>query len=132
MIFDFKNRNVIITGGSRGIGSYTAKLFASAGATVIFTYKSNKAAADNTMAELGAGRHSTYALDVADADAIQGFFSWYNERYDKLDILVNNAAIFTEHKILSTSYKHWQQSWNQTLGANLCGPANMCFLLRKI
>ena len=127
MTFNFENKNVLITGGSRGIGRVTAQLFAASGANVIITYKSNREAAEQTLADLAPGKHSSYQLDVADPVAIKNFFSLYAERYKTLDILVNNAAVFLEHKILATSYDSWQQSWDETLKANLTGPANMCY-----
>jgi 3-oxoacyl-[acyl-carrier protein] reductase len=132
MIFDFRNKNVLITGGSRGIGNVTAKLFAASGANVIITYRSNKLAAEQTLAELGKGNHAIYELDVSNATAIENFYIAFSERYQKLDILVNNAAVFTEHKILETSYDNWQQSWDDTLKANLTGPANMCYFASRL
>ena len=74
MTFDFKDKNVLITGGSRGIGSTAAKLFAAAGANVIITYKSNRQAAEQSLAGLHPGGHSMYQLDVADPGAIKNFF----------------------------------------------------------
>jgi 3-oxoacyl-[acyl-carrier protein] reductase len=132
MNFDFSNKNVLITGGSRGIGRVTAKLFADAGANVIFTYKANSEAAEQTRQELGEGNHQSYQLDLADPAAIKVFFDWYAERYERLDILVNNAAVHLPHKILETDFEHWQESWQQTLHANLMGPANMCFFASKL
>jgi 3-oxoacyl-[acyl-carrier protein] reductase len=132
MTFDFKNKNVLITGGSGGIGSVTATLFAASGANVIITYKNNLTSAEQTIASLKPGRHSQYQLDVADPLAIQDFFSLYSEKYGKLDVLVNNAAIFSEHKILEASYESWQQNWDETLKANLTGPANMCYFASRL
>jgi NAD(P)-dependent dehydrogenase (short-subunit alcohol dehydrogenase family) len=132
MTFNFKDKNVLITGGSRGIGSTTAKLFAASGATVIITYHSNRAAAEETLTELGPGNHSIHQLDVSDAVSTQNFFTSYSERYNSLDVLVNNAAVYQEHKILETTYENWQESWNQTLKANLTGPANMCWFASRI
>jgi len=132
MTFDFKNKTVLITGGSRGIGSVTAKLFAAAGANVAITYKSNRAAAEHVMAELGLGNHSVFQLDIADPVAIQNFFKLFSERYERLDILVNNAAVHLEHKILETDFENWAQCWDSTLKANLVGPANMCYFAAQI
>jgi 3-oxoacyl-[acyl-carrier protein] reductase len=132
MTFDFKNKTVLITGGSRGIGSVTAKLFAASGADVVITYKSDKASAQKTLAELGQGKHSIYQLDLADPLAIQNFFTTFSENYDRLDVLVNNAAVHHEHKILEADYEHWLSSWDSTLKANLTGPANMCYFASKI
>src|SRR4051812_13039792 len=125
MNFDFTTKNVLITGGSRGIGSVTAKLFAAAGANVTFTYNSNAEAAEQTLAELGAGNHNIYKLDLSDPAAIKDFFDWYAQRYDRLDILVNNAAVHLPHHVVDSDFDSWRQCWDDTLRANLMGPANM-------
>lgn len=127
MTFDLKNKNVIITGGTRGIGKAAALLFAASGANLILTYRSNAEAAGQTLKELTGGGHHIYQLDVSDPAAIQTFFSWYAEHFDKLDVLVNNAGVYHEHKILETKFENWQHAWDETLKANLTGPANMCF-----
>ena len=44
-----------------------------------------------------------------------------------LDVLVNNAGIFTAHPPLTTSYEEWQAAWAQTLAVNLVGAANATF-----
>jgi 3-oxoacyl-[acyl-carrier protein] reductase len=131
MNFDFSNKNVLITGGSRGIGSVTAKLFAAAGANVTFTYHSNAEAAEETYKELGPGKHNSYQLDLSNANAISEFFEWYGQNYNSLDILVNNAAVHLPHNVVEDDFEHWQQSWDATLKANLTGPAHMCFFAAK-
>jgi 3-oxoacyl-[acyl-carrier protein] reductase len=131
MTFDFKNKNVLITGGSRGIGKATAKLFAAAGANVIITYKCNREAAEQTITELKPANHKFYQLDVTDPAAIQNFFAAFSKQYEKLDVLVNNAAVYLEHKITEAGYKDWQQNWDQTIMANLTGPANMCYFASR-
>jgi len=132
MTFNFNNKTVLITGGSRGIGAVTAKLFAASGANVIITYNSNQEAAEQTLAGLGPGNHSIYQLNLAEPVAIENFFKLFSARYNRLDILVNNAAVHLEHKILEHDFEHWRQSWEQTLQANLMGPANMCYFAAKL
>jgi len=127
MTFDFKNKNVIITGGTRGIGKATASLFAAAGANLILTYRSDASSAKQTLIGLSGDQHRIYQLDVSDPAAVKTFFSWYTAHYDKLDVLVNNAGVFLEHKILEGDFENWQHAWDETLKANLTGPANMCF-----
>ncbi|RZM26786.1 MAG: SDR family oxidoreductase [Pedobacter sp.] len=132
MTFDFKNKNVIITGGSRGIGRETALLFAGAGANVSITYKSGRAEAEDVLAALGSGKHSIFQLDLADGNSVETFFESYAKQHERLDILVNNAGIFKAHKILDSSYEHWQESWKSTLDTNLTGVANMCYFAARI
>jgi 3-oxoacyl-[acyl-carrier protein] reductase len=132
MTFNFENKNVLITGGSRGIGRVTAQLFAASGANVIITYKTNREAAEQTLADLKPGNHSCYQLDVTDPIATKHIFNLYREKYKTLDVLVNNAAVFLEHKILTADYDSWQKSWDETIKANLTGPANMCYFASRL
>lgn len=132
MKFDFKDKIVLITGGSRGIGAITAKLFADAGAQVIITYNANKDAAEQTLANLGPGNHGMYQLDLADPGSVEILFKSFGEKYNRLDVLVNNAAVHLPHKILETDFAHWQKSWDETLRANLIGPANVCYFASQL
>jgi NAD(P)-dependent dehydrogenase (short-subunit alcohol dehydrogenase family) len=47
--------------------------------------------------------------------------------FGRLDIVVNNAGIFTPHPIDNTDYKQWQLSWHETINTNLIGAANVCY-----
>lgn len=132
MKFDFTNKTVLITGGSRGIGAVTAKLFAAAGAQVVFTYNANRQAAEQTLAALGPGKHAIFQLDLNKPEGVAALFEAFSSRYERLDILVNNAAVHLPHKLLEDSFAHWQSSWTETLAANLLGPANMCYFASKI
>ncbi len=129
MNFNFSGKKVLITGGSRGIGKACALLFAEHGATVIITYRSNIDEATRTLSELGdRNDHRAFQLDVADADAIEELFAELTSIYCRIDIVVNNAAIFTEHKIAEVDYREWQTRWNDTIAANLTGAANVCYM----
>src|SRR5205823_14369985 len=97
MTFDFSNKNILITGGSRGIGKACAVLFARYGANIIITYKSQQLIAQQTIAELNPGNHSAYQLDVDNPAAIEGLYAKLTEEYKHIDVLVNNAGIYLEH-----------------------------------
>ena len=129
MQLDFSNKNVLITGGSRGIGKACAKLFASLNANVIFTYKSNKQAAQNTLDELDKkGSHNTYQLDIREPEDVKSVFNEIISNYGRLDILINNAGVFIEHKMTDVDYLEWQQCWNETILTNLTGVSNLSYL----
>lgn len=128
MFIDFNNKNVIITGGSRGIGRACAKLFAELNANVIITYKSNKQEAERTMAMLGDNQnHHMIRLDITKPNDVQLFFKEVVEKYERIDVLVNNAGVYIEHKINEVSYEQWQQIWNETVTTNLTGVSNLCY-----
>ncbi len=74
-MIDFTGKNVLITGGSRGIGRACAKMFSDLNANVIFTYKSNKDEAQKTLEMLNSKQNNCmYKLDISDAEEIERFF----------------------------------------------------------
>jgi 3-oxoacyl-[acyl-carrier protein] reductase len=80
-------KTALVTGGSRGIGRAIVRRLAGLGATVVFTYRDNGAAADEVAAETGATAVRADQADLASLDAM------FEPVADGLDILVNNAAI---------------------------------------
>lgn len=132
MFIDFANKNVLITGSSRGIGRACAQQFSELQANVIITYKSDQAEAQRTLELLDpAGKHSAYQLDISDPEAIETFFKNVIENYERLDVLVNNAGVFIEHKIAEVSFEEWQEAWNQTISTNLTGISNLCYFAAR-
>jgi NAD(P)-dependent dehydrogenase (short-subunit alcohol dehydrogenase family) len=131
MVLDFKNKAVLITGGSRGIGRACAELLAACGANVGITYKSDKAAAEATLKMLQPGKHTAFQLEAQDPASVENCINNFMKRYGRLDGLINNAGISLEHKILDSSYEEWQESWTETLNVNLIGPANLCFFAAR-
>lgn len=128
MLTDFTNKNVLITGGSRGIGRACAKLFSDLNANVIITYKSNREEAEGTLALLNKiQNHSLYQLDQTKPECIKQLFQQVTQKYEGLNVLVNNAGVFIEHKIDEVSFEEWQQVWSETMATNLTGVSNMCY-----
>ena len=84
---------VVITGGSGGIGSEIARHFAQAGATVVFTYRNAKAAAERLLAQLGGHGHWARQLDVDDSAALNTLASDVKSKHGRCDVLVNCAGI---------------------------------------
>jgi len=89
------NKVAVITGAARGIGSAIAKRFAAEGALVVINYASRKEDAERTMAAIQAkgGVAITFQADMTKASAVEQLFTAANERFGRIDILVNNAAL---------------------------------------
>jgi 3-oxoacyl-[acyl-carrier protein] reductase len=81
-------KTALVTGGSRGIGRAIVQRLARDGATVVFTFKDNKAAADEVTDRLP----GTVAVR-ADQEELTSIAAMFEPVRDGLDILVNNAAI---------------------------------------
>ena len=132
MFTDFTNKNVLITGGSRGIGRACAKLFSDLNANVIITYKSDIEGATHTLELLNnTQNHSLYQLDVSNPEDIRQVFLQVIEKHERLDVLVNNAGVYIEHKIDQVSFEEWQNAWHQTIATNLTGVSNLCYFAAR-
>jgi NAD(P)-dependent dehydrogenase (short-subunit alcohol dehydrogenase family) len=124
---DFKNKVVLITGASRGIGRACARAFADHRAHVAVNYHANRQAAEETLNILTGGPHELFCCDVSDPDRAQPLIQDVIKRFGRLDVLVNNAGIFTSQPILQTDYDQWLQDWQRILDTNLLGPANLMY-----
>ena len=89
------NPVVLITGGGRGIGAATAKLFAKHGYDVCINYKSDQASAEQVADKLKAYGVNAYSLqaDIADEQQVLALFAKLDAQVSRLDVLVNNAAM---------------------------------------
>ncbi|HMQ70361.1 MAG TPA: 3-oxoacyl-[acyl-carrier-protein] reductase [Ignavibacteria bacterium] len=113
---DFKDKIVLITGGSRGIGKAIAESFAESGATVIVTYKN---AIDDEYFKSINIRH--YKCDVADGKSVQEMVDAIIKEHTKIDVLVNNAGITKDGLLMRMS----EEDWEAVIDTNLKGVFNM-------
>jgi|SaaInlStandDraft_1057018.scaffolds.fasta_scaffold13521_4 3-oxoacyl-[acyl-carrier protein] reductase len=123
--FDFKDQNVLITGGTRGIGASLTRAFLSAGASVIATYRSNHDAAMAFSQSLGeeSSRLECVACDVTDVEAVDSLYARLDETELKLDILINNGGIRRDAVAAMMS----ASDWKDVIDTNLTG----AFLMSK-
>ena len=119
-----RGRAVLVTGASRGIGAAVARAFAAAGDRVAVHYGASREAADEVAASLAGDGHVVVGADLADPEAVRAMVAAAAEGLGGLDVLVNNAGVFTPHPITETTYEEWQRAWHDTLAVNLLGPAN--------
>ena len=122
-----EGRGVLVTGGSRGIGRAIAGAFAGRGDRVAVHWGRSRERAERVLAELPGSGHVLVQADMADAGEVGAMVDRAAEDLGGLDVLVNNAGVFTAHPPLSTAYDEWQAAWAQTLAVNLVGAANATF-----
>ena len=118
-------RTVLVTGGSRGIGASIARYFAEQGDRIALHYSANKDSAEKVLAALPGSGHLLAQADLRDAAAIKEMVDLVGKEFNQIDILINNAGVFFDHPIESSTYEVWQQAWADTLGVNLIGAANV-------
>jgi 3-oxoacyl-[acyl-carrier protein] reductase len=119
------DRAVLVTGGSRGIGSAIARAFAGLGDRVAVHHRDSAERAAGVVAGLSGGGHAVVQADLADPEAVRRAVDQAAAALGGLDVLVNNAGIYVEHQIAKVSYQQWQQAWRDILGVNLTGAANV-------
>ena len=124
---NFTDKVVLITGGSRGIGKAASIAFAKNGAQVVFNFKSNTQAANDTIRQLLGKSHLAIKADIGNPQTVQKLVNAVIKQKGKIDILVNNAGIFMPHKIDEVNYHDWQNAWQQTMQTNLFAAANLCY-----
>ena len=119
------NRAILVTGASRGIGGAIARAFAEQGDRVAVHHRDSARLAADVVTGLPGDGHAVVQADLADPDDVRRMVDRACEALGGLDVLVNNAGIFTAHPITEVSYAQWQAAWQQTLGVNLVGAANV-------
>jgi 3-oxoacyl-[acyl-carrier protein] reductase len=88
-------------------------------------YRDAAGAAAAVRRSLPGDGHLTVQADLTDADAVRAMVDAAADGLGGLDVLVNNAGIYTGHPVLGTSYEEWRAAWRATLDVNLVGAANV-------
>jgi NAD(P)-dependent dehydrogenase (short-subunit alcohol dehydrogenase family) len=115
---------VVITGSASGIGRHVAKTYAQAGAAIVVTDVKPLATIAGELKGLGA-EHLAVPTDVSDPDAVRELMHRAVERFGRIDVLHNNAAIVTH---FHWGIPHWPRLrdlepdfWNRVIQTNLGG-----------
>lgn len=121
-MFSLKDKVALVTGASQGIGRETALALAEAGAKVAVAARNEEklAALVQEIAAKG-GAAVAVKMDVADAEQVKAGFKSVLEKFGKLDILVNNAAITRD----GLAMRMKQDDWDAVIRTNLTG-AHFC------
>ena len=114
----------LVTGGSRGIGAAICRQFAKAGASVSFTYVSDKRSAERCAVEIREAGQVCLATkaSVSSSPDVRKVVQSTLRKFGRVDILVNNAGIWKRGKI----GKMTERQWDETLDINLKGTFLFC------
>ncbi len=117
---DIQNKVALVTGSAHRIGRTLALDLAAQGCHVVVHYHRSAGAAQKTVAKIESYGVNVWSLavDLSDEAAVERIISWVWERAGRLDILINNAAIFPQERFLTTESK----SWDRNMMINLKAP----------
>lgn len=109
-------KSALISGGSRGIGAATVRMFAAAGAKVVFSYQQAKDAAEKLARECGPDC-SAVQWDLNSPEAARGLVEVAVQRLGKLDVLVANHGIWAAEDVPIENMT--AEQWRRTTAVNL-------------
>lgn len=115
----------LVTGANTGIGREIARGLARADMEVVLACRNNdrgKAAAAEIVEDTGNGEVSTLVLDLASLESVRKFTRAFHERYERLDVLVNNAGVSNQERSTTSD------GFETVFGVNFLGP----FLLTNL
>jgi len=121
-MFSLKDKVAVVTGASQGIGRETSMALAAAGAKVAVAAR-NEEKLKALVSEISAAGGTALAvkMDVADAEQVKAGFKLVVEKFGRLDILVNNAAIARDGLAVRMKVEDWEAVLRTNLtGAHLC------------
>jgi len=119
---------VLLTGGSRGIGASAVRALHRDGNHVVFTYASKRDEAQALERELGE-RVRAMHCDLADHASLPALVDAVISMHGRIDVLVNNGAIFSENPFFENDYDAWRRGWERTFAVNLFGTADLTYLV---
>jgi 3-oxoacyl-[acyl-carrier protein] reductase len=123
---ELDGRVAIVTGGARNIGRAIARELAAGGAAVVVNARTSGAEAEAVAREIegGGGRALAFVADVTDEKAVGRMAAAALDRFGRIDILVNNAAVRREQPLAEMTLGAWREILGIILdGAFICAQA---------
>lgn len=121
MQINLEKQVAVVTGGSRGIGAATVRLFVRAGAKVVFSYRKEACAARDVVRRSGGHAGNVVALraDISKMAEAKRLIDGALRRFGRLDILVANAGIWNAKPAPIATMT--ERQWDEMMAVNLKG-----------
>lgn len=126
---DLREKTIIVTGANSGIGLEAAKIFSSRGAHVILAVRNQQkgeAAVASILSENSNAKVEVNSLDLADLKSVRDFAKAYIDRFDSLDLLINNAGV------MIPPYQKTKNGFELQFGSNHLGHFALTGLLLQL
>jgi len=123
---DLKGKIIVVTGGNSGLGFEAVKMFAEKNATVVLAtrnLKNGNAAKERILQDVAKANIDVLQLDLADFNSIENFTTEFKSKYDKLDVLLNNAGV------MWCPYSETKDGLESQMGVNHFGHFKLTALL---
>ena len=124
-----ENRVALVTGGGKGVGAGVVRVLAARGVRCCINCNTNPAMAEDTLraVEAAGGEAFVHQADITDASQLRGMVDAVVDRWGRLDILVNNAAMQPNLYIDEYDYEKLRRLWEINIGgyfhaARVCLP----------
>jgi 3-oxoacyl-[acyl-carrier protein] reductase len=117
MNLSLSGKVALVTGGSRGIGAATVRMFVAAGARVLFSYEKSKERAEQLVRELGQENCATVACDLSGTETAAELVARTVERFGRLDLLIANHGVWPPENIAVDQMR--DEQWRKTVAVNL-------------
>lgn len=130
----FQGKVAIVTGGSKGLGKAIAKQLAHEGASVVINGRDMNALEEATQEiRREGGQITAIQADVSKSEDVKAMIDKVIEDYDRIDILINNAAVFAESvRIMDLEEEEWDRVMTTNLkGVFLCAKAVIKHMVKQ-
>src|SRR4051812_13621218 len=114
---DLSGKVAVISGGSRGIGAATVRMFVAAGAKVVFNYQKASADAEQLVRDLGAENCAAVQVDLASVDSARALIDAAVQRFGRVDAVVANHGIWPPNDAPVDQLT--DEQWRRTVAVNL-------------
>ena len=124
-MLDLEEKTVLLTGASKGIGAATARILGQSGAHLVAHYHADRAGAEAATEAIPPGRRHLLRADLARSACVDGLWRDALAWRGRIDVLVNNAAVFLIDGGIDDDEAAWDRVWETTINVNVLAPTRL-------